>query len=538
MQKNFNFSGWGGSRVSRGGVFEVQQRFRPSSIFPTFLFFRVRCRNENCYLIYNTFSPFSFVLSSRKPHMASLVESVPPPAKNEQASEYVTDPNGYVLHSKIGQGAFATVYLATLVSDNSKKVAIKILSLDSCGANLKDISREVQTMRLASHENVLTCYCSFVAGDKLWLIMELMEKGSCLHLLNRVREMGLGNGFREEVVTFILHQTLLGLKYFHESNGQIHRDVKAGNILLSSKGSVRIADFGVSGWLVNSGDRRQNTKTFVGTPCWMAPEVMEQMVGYDFKADIWSFGITALELARGNAPYAHFPPMKVLLLTIQEEPPSLATYDDACDQNYSKTFKDVIKLCLQKDPKKRPTCSQLLAHKHFKAYLDPEYVKSQQLFFKTNVLDLIDDIGKEGGKIGDNLTDDKNNSAAIMTAGEDGTVVGSNQTGAAHVTIMRTIEGSSDRPAGTTWVFSDGSQVLLSSAKEESEKDKKEGDFFDEFEKETGGENFKLEKEKKEMEEVVAQKGEIDDFFDEFEATTMGENADKVRTSTRSQGAL
>jgi len=225
-------------------------------------------------------------------------------------------------------------------------------------------------------------------------------------------------------------------------------------------------------------------------------------------------------------------------LTIQEEPPSLATYDDACDQNYSKTFKDVIKLCLQKDPKKRPTCSQLLAHKHFKAYLDPEYVKSQQLFFKTNVLDLIDDIGKEGGKIGDNLTDDKNNSAAIMTAGEDGTVVGSNQTGAAHVTIMRTIEGSSDRPAGTTWVFSDGSQVLLSSAKEESEKDKKEGDFFDEFEKETGGENFKLEKEKKEMEEVVAQKGEIDDFFDEFEATTMGENADKVRTSTRSEGAL
>jgi serine/threonine-protein kinase OSR1/STK39 len=181
------------------------------------------------------------------------------------------------------------------------------------------------------------------------------------------------NGFKDEVlIATILREALQGLQYFHK-DGRIHRDIKAGNILIGQDGNVELADFGVAGTLMENGDRKKIRQTFTGTPCWMAPEVMEQTNGYDSKADIWSFGITAMELGYGRAPYAKYQPMKVLLLTLQEEPPTCEIYQDNSSK-FSKNYHNLISKCLRKDPTKRPTAKKLLEHDFFKQAKDAEYI--------------------------------------------------------------------------------------------------------------------------------------------------------------------
>ncbi|CAM8927614.1 unnamed protein product [Rhodiola kirilowii] len=271
----------------------------------------------------------------------------------------------YKLYEEVGEGVSATVYRALCVPLN-EIVAIKVLDLEKCNNDLDRIRREVQTMTLINHANLVRAHCSFTTDHSLWVVMPYMAAGSCLHIM----KSAYPDGFEEPVIAILLRETLRALVYLH-AHGLIHRDIKAGNILVDSDGAVKLTDFGVSASMFDTGDRQRSRNTFVGTPCWMAPEVMQQLHGYDFKADIWSFGITALELAHGHAPFSKYPPMKVLLMTLQNAPPGL---DYERDKRFSKSFKEMVSICLVKDPKKRPTSEKLLKHQFFKHARPNEYL--------------------------------------------------------------------------------------------------------------------------------------------------------------------
>ena len=249
----------------------------------------------------------------------------------------------FQLLEKLGEGSYGSVHKG-LHRASGTIVAIKIVPING---EINALKKEISILKECRNANIVGYIGSYIKDTDLWLIMEYCSAGSVADLIKITKRT-----LNEAQIASVCQAVLRGLEYLHD-NKKIHRDIKAGNVLLDHKGVAKLADFGVSAQLKNTYSKKN---TVIGTPFWMSPEVISKST-YNKKTDIWSLGITAIEMAEGEPPYSHIHPVRAMFV-IQKNPARGLTEP----QKWSSEFNDFVSKCLIIDAKQRPTAKELLIH--------------------------------------------------------------------------------------------------------------------------------------------------------------------------------
>jgi len=254
--------------------------------------------------------------------------------------------NLFINLEKIGQGASAIVYIGNPVGGSENEfVAIKQMDLEK--QSKKDlIINEIQVMKQSKHKNIVNFIDGYFYVDKLWVVMEYVSGGTLTDIL-------VNNFMNENQIAVVCREVLQGLVFLHSKN-IIHRDIKSDNILLSMDGDIKLTDFGFCAQLSEQNSKRT---TMVGTPYWMAPEVVTKK-SYGPKIDIWSLGIMVIEMVEGEPPYLNENPLRALYLIATNGAPSVRHIEQQTAE-----FREFLENCLRVDPEERPTSDEALEYK-------------------------------------------------------------------------------------------------------------------------------------------------------------------------------
>uniref|UniRef100_A0A1A8E0X4 non-specific serine/threonine protein kinase n=1 Tax=Nothobranchius kadleci TaxID=1051664 RepID=A0A1A8E0X4_NOTKA len=291
---------------------------------------------------------------------------------------------------ELGDGAFGKVFKGRHVK-TGQLAAIKVM--DVTGDEEEEIKAEINMLKKYSHHrNIATYYGAFIKknppgmDDQLWLVMEFCGAGSVTDLIKNTK----GNSLKEEWIAYICREILRGLTHLHQHK-VIHRDIKGQNVLLTENAEVKLVDFGVSAQLDRTVGRRN---TFIGTPYWMAPEVVMCETSkdrpYDYKADIWSLGVTLIELAQVEPPNHEMNPMRVLLKIAKADPPTLMQ-----PSRWSPEFTDFLKRCLDKNVDNRWGAARLLQHSFVSTVTDSKPLRELIAEAKAEVTEEIEEHKEE-----------------------------------------------------------------------------------------------------------------------------------------------